>query len=332
MGVGIAGKRLPLRMTSVIQVNHLTKWYGPTRAVDDLSFDIPAGQIVGFLGPNGAGKSTTLRMLTGYIPPTAGSASIDGYDVTTQSAKARACIGYLPESTPLYTEMRVSEYLHYRGRLMKMRRTERVQRIEEVTERCGLAHNRRRVIGHLSKGNRQRVGIAQALLHQPQVMILDEPTAGLDPNQTTEVRKLIGELKHDHTVILSSHILPEVEKIVDRVLIIASGRIVAEGTPQELRRSTDRGADVVIEVKAAAEALGKAINGMELVESVQTETLGEWARATITPRQDAEVREALGQVCLTNGWAVRELRDESGSLEQFFIQITAAQAGADAAA
>jgi len=316
----------------VIEVNHLTKWYGPTRAVDDLSFEIPAGQIVGFLGPNGAGKSTTLRMLTGYIPPTSGSASIDGFNVTTQSAQARSCMGYLPESTPLYTEMRVTEYLHYRGKLMKMSRSERNQRIEEVTERCGLAHNRRRIIGHLSKGNRQRVGIAQALLHNPPVLILDEPTAGLDPNQTTEVRKLIGELKQDHTVILSSHILPEIEKVADRVLIIASGRVVAEGAPEELRRSTERGADVVIEAKASAEALAKAVSALDAVASVETEPLGEWARVTITPRDDASVREAVGQLCLTNGWAVRELRDESASLEQFFVQITAAQAGAADAA
>jgi len=316
----------------VIEVNHLTKWYGPTRAVDDLSFEIPAGQIVGFLGPNGAGKSTTLRMLTGFIPPTSGSASIDGFNVTTQSAQARSCIGYLPESTPLYTEMRVSEYLHYRGKLMQMPRAERSKRIEEVTDRCGLAHNRRRVIGHLSKGNRQRVGIAQALLHNPPVLILDEPTSGLDPNQTTEVRKLIGELKQDHTVLLSSHILPEVEKIADRVLIIASGRIVAEGAPDELRKSTERGADVVMEAKASPEALAKAVSGMEQVESVETEALGEWARITITPKGEGSLREPLGQLCLTNGWAVRELRDESASLEQFFVQITAAQAGAADAA
>ena len=221
----------------MIETQSLVKWYGPTLAVDRVSFKIEPGEIVGFLGPNGAGKTTTIRILTGYLPPTSGTATIAGHDVLTASEQARAKLGYLPESTPLYTEMRVAEYLHYRGRLMQMDRKTRQHRIDTVCDRCGLGHAKRRVIGHLSKGNRQRVGIAQALLHEPPVLVLDEPTAGLDPNQIGEVRKLISELRGQHTILLSSHILPEVEKTADRVMIIAQGRIVADGTPEALRRN-----------------------------------------------------------------------------------------------
>ena len=196
----------------MIEVQNLVKWYGSTLAVDHLNFTIPHGQIVGFLGPNGAGKSTTLRILTGYLPATTGRVSIDGHDVFNQSLAVRSKIGYLPENTPLYPEMRVEEYLHYRGQLQEMDRSTRLKRIDIVCDRCGLTAVRRRLIGQLSRGNRQRVGLAQALLHDPPVLVLDEPTAGLDPNQITHVRKLIAELRNQHTIILSTHILPEVEK------------------------------------------------------------------------------------------------------------------------
>ncbi|MEX1017485.1 MAG: ABC transporter ATP-binding protein, partial [Phycisphaeraceae bacterium] len=265
----------------MIEAAKLTKWYGPTRAIDELTFAIPKGQIVGFLGPNGAGKSTTLRILTGYLPPTAGTATIAGHDIHTASAAARRQIGYLPESTPLYPEMRVEEYLHYRGRLMGMDRKQRHERVAVVCERCGLAHNRRRVIGHLSKGNRQRVGIAQALLHEPPVLILDEPTAGLDPVQIGEVRKLIEELRGQHTVLLSSHILPEVEKSADRVIIIAGGRIVAQGTPDELRQKVRAGGPIILEAKADAKALAASLQQLKQVAKVETEAINGWCRATV---------------------------------------------------
>jgi ABC-2 type transport system ATP-binding protein len=309
----------------MIDVQSLVKWYGPTRAVDNISFNIPAGQIVGFLGPNGAGKSTTLRMLTGYIPPTSGSASIAGHNVVTDSEGARSKIGYLPESTPLYTEMRVEEYLHYRGRLMSMPRALRNSRIDTLCDRCGLAANRRRLIGQLSKGNRQRVGLAQALLHEPQVLILDEPTAGLDPNQITEVRKLISELRGKHTIILSTHILPEVERTADRVLIIAGGRIVAQGTPDELRKSVATGARVVVELWAEPSEAANAIKAIEAVRDVETSSHEGWCRAVVTPRGNRDVREAIAKLCMTRGWVVREMRFETATLEQFFIQITATQ-------
>ncbi len=309
----------------MIEVENLVKWYGPTRAVDHISFSIPAGTIVGFLGPNGAGKTTTLRMMTGFLPPTAGRITIDNADVLTQSNQARAKVGYLPENTPLYPEMRVEEFLHYRGKLFGMDRPTRRQRIDVVCDRCGLGAVRRRIVGQLSRGNRQRVGLAQAMLHDPPVLILDEPTASLDPNQIGEVRRLIGELRGQHTIVLSTHILPEVEKTVDNVLIIAAGRIVAEGTPDELRHQVGQGASVVLEVKTSPESIQRALHSLEGVRDIETTNDNGWTRAVVTHKPGQDVREALGQAVATNGWAIREMRNQTGSLEQFFIEITARQ-------
>ncbi len=309
----------------MIEANHLVKWYGPTRAVDDLSLSIPSGQIVGFLGPNGAGKSTTLRILTGYVPPTSGTASIAGHNVLTDSEAARANIGYLPESTPLYPEMRVDEYLHYRGRLYGMTRSERNNRIKVVCDRCGLSKIRHRVVGQLSKGNKQRVGLAQALLHEPKVLILDEPTIGLDPNQIGEVRKLISELRGKHTIMLSTHILPEVEKTADRVMIIAGGRIVAEGSPDELRKNVTSGGSVLVEVKADANAVEHTLKQLDCVKRVEADSQGGWTRAVISPKGPADIREQVGQALLGRQFLIREMRYQTASLEEFFVQITATQ-------
>jgi len=306
----------------MIDVQHLVKWYGPTRAIDDLTFAIPKGQIVGFLGPNGAGKSTTLRILTGYLPPTSGRATIDGHDVLTDSLAVRQRIGYMPESTPLYAEMRVEEYLHYRGQLYAMPRALRRQRIDMLCDRCGLTQVRRRPIGHLSKGNRQRVGLAMALIHDPPVLILDEPTAGLDPNQIGHVRQLISELGDKHTIILSTHILPEVEKTADRVLIIAGGRIVAQGTPDELRQNVASRGRMVVEVRAAHEAVQRAIQSIPGIKRVEARQHEDWCHAIVTPNDGQDVREPLARALHQNQWIVRELRHESASLEQFFVQIT----------
>ena len=314
----------------MIDVKNLVKWYGPTLAVDNLNFHIPQGAIVGFLGPNGAGKTTTLRMLTGYLPPTSGSATIAGIDVATNSTEARAKLGYLPESTPLYLEMRVEEYLHFRGKLYHMPRDLRNKRIGYVCDVCGLTHNRRRLIGQLSKGNRQRVGIAQALLHDPPVLILDEPTAGLDPNQISQVRKLISDLKGKHTVLLSTHILPEIEKTADQIIIIAGGKIVAKGTPDELRQKVSHGARVLIEAKAPQTPLRDALARLEKVVSVEIAPLTDagWARVIVTPKANVDARTDIGNALLENGWPVREMRFETASLEQFFVQITAQQSQA----
>ena len=313
----------------MIEVQNLVKWYGPTLAVDDLNFSIPHGQIVGFLGPNGAGKSTTLRILTGYLPATSGSVSIDGHDVGDDSLAVRRKVGYLPENTPLYPEMRVEEYLDYRGKLQKMDRTTRRGRIDLVCDRCGLAQVRRRLIGQLSRGNRQRVGLAQSLLHDPPVLILDEPTAGLDPQQIKHVRKLIGELRGQHTVLLSTHILSEVEKTADRVMIIAGGKMVADDTPDELRRSVASGSRILVDIKADGDITAASVTGVfeqvEGVSNVEVIQRDGWCHAVVTPKDGSDAREALGQAIQSNRWLVREIRHESASLEQFFVEITARQ-------
>ena len=312
----------------MIEAKQLTKWYGPTRAIEGVNFSVEPGQIVGFLGRNGAGKSTTLRILTGYLPPTSGTASIAGHDVLTDAEASRGKLGYLPESTPLYPEMRVEEYLHYRGQLMGMPRGKRRERINVVCDRCGLAQVRRRLIGALSKGNRQRVGIAQALLHEPPVLILDEPTSGLDPNQITEIRKLIDELRGKHTILLSSHILSEVQRTVDRVIIIAGGTVLADGHPDELRRSAATGGRIIVEAKAEPGQVVNAVRGLDGVTDVQAERVpgvgsaDGWARAVVTPRGHRDIRETVGRALFERGYTIREMRYETASLEEYFVQIT----------
>ena len=310
----------------MIDVQNLVKWYGPTLAIDHVSFEIDAGQVVGFLGPNGAGKSTTLRILTGFIPATSGMAKIAGYDVLTQSLAVRAKIGYLPEQNPLYPEMRVDEYLHYRGRLYQMDRALRVKRIAEVCDSCGLSGMQRRLIGHLSKGNRQRVGLAQSLLHAPPLLILDEPTAGLDPTQVTHFRQLIRDLSGQHTVLLSTHILSEVEKTADHVLVIAGGSIVAQGTPQELRRRVSSNmAQLLIEIKAPADEATQVLDKIEAVANVTATMNDGWCQAVVEPRDGQDVRESVGMAIAARQWPVREMRQDTASLEQFFLEITAKQ-------
>lgn len=308
----------------MIHVRELVKYYGPRLAVDHINLDVENGQILGILGHNGAGKTTTLRMLTGFLPPSSGSASVNGHDVFTESDQVRRSIGYLPESTPLYMEMRVREQLHYFGRLHGLDRRTRNQRIDDLTEACGLQAIVNRPIGQLSRGNRQRVGIAQAMLHDPPVLILDEPTAGLDPSQITEVRKLIRQLGQRKTILLSTHILPEVEKTCDRVVIIANGRIAAEGTPDELRSRVRAASRVLVEVQASAEDVQRVLSAVPSVRAVQIAQANGWVQAAVTADDNAtgDVREQLGDAVLKQRWRLREMRPETASLEEYFIQIT----------
>jgi ABC-2 type transport system ATP-binding protein len=317
----------------VISVSELTKLYGQHVAVDHISFDVAKGQIVGFLGPNGAGKSTTLRMLTCFFPPTSGGATVNGFDIFHESEDVRQSIGYLPENVPLYMEMRVEEYLDYRGRLRGMKRTDRKQRIDYVIDRCWLTTVRRRVIGQLSKGYRQRVGLADSLLHNPPVLILDEPTVGLDPTQIRETRKLMRELGGQHTVILSTHILPEVEAVCDRAIIIAGGRIVAQGSPEELRASRRLTARVLIECRGPAQKVKSVLAGLTGVAEVElldgadgTPVADEFVRAAVRPSDTQDVREAVSRAINQQGWPLREIRLEHATLEEFFVQVTAGQA------
>jgi ABC-2 type transport system ATP-binding protein len=314
---------------AMISVSELTKVFGQTLAVDRISFQVPKGQIVGFLGPNGAGKSTTLRMLTCYLPPTSGGASVNGFDIFHESEKVRENLGYLPENVPLYTEMKVEEYLDFRGQLRKMERTMRRQRIDYVVDRCWLKDVRRRTIGHLSKGFRQRVGLADALLHNPPVMILDEPTVGLDPAQIIETRKLIKNLGGDHTVMLSTHILPEVEQVCDRAIVIAGGRIVAQGSPDELRASRRMQARVLVECRGPArevEAALSRVSGVSKVEVISANGEEKYVTAAVRPKEAYDVREECARTVIQHGWPLREIRLEHATLEEFFVQVTASQA------
>ena len=314
---------------TVISVSQLTKAYGSHLAVDHISFDVPQGQIVGFLGPNGAGKSTTIRMLACYLPPTSGGATVNGFDIFKQSEQVRQSLGYLPESNSLYTEMRVEEYLDFRGRLRKMPRAERKKRIDYVLGRCWLSDRRRTVIAHLSKGYRQRVGLADALLHNPAVIILDEPTVGLDPTQIRETRKLIRDLAGEHTVMLSTHILPEVEAVCDRAVIIARGTIVAQGTPDELRHSRQMQARVLVECKGPPTDVENTLARVAGVSRVEILGNGEYTTAALRPTDGRDVREEVARTVLQHGWPLREIRLEAATLEEFFVQVTANQAAGE---
>ena len=313
----------------MISVSNLTKVYGSVLAVDRVSFEVGKGQVVGFLGPNGAGKSTTIRMLACYLPPTSGGATVNGFDIFHQSEKVRESLGYLPENCPLYTEMRVEEYLEFRGRLRKLDRQTRKTRIDYVIERCWLKAVRRRPIGHLSKGYRQRVGLADSLLHNPAVLILDEPTVGLDPTQIIESRKLIKELGGQHTILLSTHILPEVEAVCDRAIIIAGGRIAAQGSPDELRSSRRASARVLVECKALGtevQSVLSRLKGVVDVEILDGQGKNGYLTAALRQKEGSDVREEAVKTVVQQGWPLREVRLEHATLEEFFVQVTANQA------
>ncbi len=312
----------------MIEVRQLVKSYGPTLAVAGIDLDVAAGRIVGILGPNGAGKTTTLRILTCFMPATSGTAKVNGHDVFRESAQVRQCIGYLPENTPLYPEMRVDEHLHYFGRLYGMKRATRVRRINELTDRCGLGQIRRRLVGQLSKGNRQRVGLAQAMLHEPKLLVLDEPTIGLDPTQITEVRRLIAELGEEKTILLSTHILPEVERTCDDVVIIHQGRIAAQGTPDQLKARLRSRGRTRVELKANPVEVKKALSEVDGVGAVATTARDGWCIATIDAEdEERDIRPAVASAVMNRGWQLRELRHDSPSLEEFFIRVTSAPAG-----
>ena len=308
----------------MISVQGLTKRYVDTRAVEDLSLEVKEGEVLGFLGPNGAGKTTTIRMLTGYLRPTSGTARVAGFDVVDDSLEVRRRIGYLPENIPLYPEMRVEEYLQYRAALKRVPRGERRASVDRAVELCGLKEERRRLIGTLSRGFRQRVGLADALVHRPPILILDEPTVGLDPNQIREVRELIRDLGKDHTVLLSTHILPEVEMICGRVAIIHHGRLVAEGTPERLRQQLEGGGHVVVEVRGAGEA-ADALAALEKVAGVTAVALRRRApdlELDLTVGGDTDPREAIFRLAVERGWVLLGLRRDAASLEDIFARLT----------
>jgi len=309
----------------MIQVKNLTKCYGARVAVNNISFHVHEGEIVGFLGPNGAGKTTTLRILTCFIPATSGSARVAGFDVFAESMKVREHIGYMPESVPLYPEMRVREYLDFRAKLRGIAKADRAKTIARAAERCRLTEFIDRPIGQLSKGMKQRVGLAEAVMHEPKVLILDEPTIGLDPTQIRETRALIKELGERHTIILSSHILPEVEAVCGRTIIIANGQIVASGSPAELRERIAGSSRLIVEVQGPRDAVTNAVQAVSGVNRVETAPVDGWLRLTIEVAEGQDPRQQIVQSITSKHWPLREIRRETGSLEEFFVQITAKQ-------
>ncbi|MCA1962745.1 MAG: ABC transporter ATP-binding protein [Prosthecobacter sp.] len=308
----------------MIDVQDLTKQYAGRLAVDGLTFHIEPGQIVGFLGPNGAGKSTTMRILSGYMPPTRGRATVNGYDVFHQSLEVRRSIGYMPETAPLYTEMRVKEYLRFRAELKGLSGRALSQRLAEVMDLCMIADVRRRLIGHLSKGYRQRVALADALLHKPPLLILDEPTNGLDPMQIRQVREILLGLKPTHTILLSTHILQEVEAVCDRVLMIHQGRLLAHDTPEMLTRRLRAATLVQIEVQAADKAL---LAKLEALPNIRKATLdhedGGWKKISLRVEARQDVREAVMELATAQQWKVREIYRQMPTLEDVFVELAA---------
>ncbi len=307
----------------MIEVERLTKRYGPTRAVTDVSFRVEKGEVLGFLGPNGAGKTTTMRVITGYIPPTEGTVRVAGFDVVDQPLEVKRRIGYLPETPPLYPDMVVSEYLAFVGRIKGVPRADLKNRINEVSEKCAIADVREKQTGHLSKGYRQRVGLAQAMIHNPEVLVLDEPTAGLDPKQIIETRELIKGLAGQHTVVLSTHILPEVSKTCERVVVISGGKVVAVGKPDELTRRLQGFETVLLmaegpsgEIKERLERVG----GVSLVE--QHETSDGRATFEIHAAKEQDVRAELARAVVESQWKLLELRSSGMSLEDIFLKLT----------
>ena len=307
----------------MIVARRLSKRFGRFHAVDSVDFEIPRGQVVGFLGPNGAGKTTTIRLIVGYLRPTGGVVRVDGLDVATDGRRVRQRIGYLPESAPLYGEMRVSEYLKFRARLFGLERARRGPAIELALRRCRLSDVASRPIDQLSRGYRQRVGLAAALLHEPEVLILDEPMVGLDPSQILEVRKLIRELAGRHTILLSTHILPEAQQTCDRIIMMARGRIRAAGTIDELRSLASRGNRYTVETDAPkAGAVLTELRGVARVEALGSD--GRWARLVVTSVDDAiDPREPIFRALAERGGVVRELHGERPSLEHLFLEMLA---------
>ena len=305
----------------MIEVQSLTKRYATQAAVSDVTFSVARGEIVGFLGPNGAGKTTTMRVLTGFLPPSEGTARVAGHDIVTQSRQARANLGYLPESAALYPEMRVREYLAYRARLEGLTGPDVASRVNAIIGKCLLEEVADRRVENLSRGYRQRTALAGALVHEPPVLILDEPTVGLDPTQIIKIREMIRSLGRERAVLLSTHILPEVDAVCDRVLIIDRGRIVAEGTPQDLRRRLAGRPVVRAAFRGAVDARG-AVGALPGVVGVEESAADGETRLRVECAEGADLSEEIFHIAVARGWVLRELTRESLSLEDVFVRLT----------
>jgi ABC-type multidrug transport system, ATPase component len=316
-----------------IAVRNLTKYYDTEKAVNDISFDVKTGEILGFLGPNGAGKTTTMKIITCYMPPTSGSVEVEGFDIAEHSFEVRKKIGYLPEMNPLYLDMNVLEYLEYSARLHGLKDGLLKSRLKEMIDVCGIATVRHKDIGELSKGFRQRVGLAQAMIHDPEVLILDEPTSGLDPNQIVEIRNLIRQLGRAKTVVLSTHILTEVQATCDRVIIINDGGIVADGTLEQLQQDFRGSEKISLELKLPA---GKIVNAMtdmypKFKEISQVESVeyggqeGDLHKFSIHTVKGSDIREEIFRHAVSEGWVLMEMSRKATSLEEVFRKLTTSE-------
>lgn len=310
-----------------ITVRNLTKLYGEQKAIDDISFDVKTGEILGFLGPNGAGKTTTMKIITCYLPPSSGTVEVDGLDNHEHSFEVRRKIGYLPEMNPLYFDMNVLEYLEYSARLHGLRQDHMQHRIKEMSHVCGLEDVRHKDIGELSKGYRQRVGLAQAMIHEPDVLILDEPTSGLDPNQIVEIRNLIKQLGRAKTVVLSTHILSEVQATCNRVLIINEGKIVADGTPEQLQAEFRGAESLSLEVRTGStdpvnQILPKLRSITGVTQAVLATNQGGTTRFELHADKGMDLREPAFRLAVSEGWVILELHRKTTSLEDVFHKLT----------
>ena len=317
----------------MIEVRNLSKTYGDVTAVEDVSFIAEKGEILGFLGPNGAGKTTTMRVLTCYLPPSSGSAIVDGFDVVEESMEVRRRIGYLPEFPPLYADMTVSSYLTFVAKIKGVPSAQLKSRMDEAMEKTGIAHQRNNVIGHLSKGYRQRVGLAQALVHNPSVLILDEPTVGLDPWQIIEIRETIKALRGEHTIILCTHILPEVSMTCDKIVIISEGCIVGEGTPESLMSQLKEGEVLRAQIAGPSDEIRELLSGIDgVLDVVDDDTAapkdGDEQAYIVTAAPGHDIRDLVAKRIVDGGHGLRELRGLEMDLEDIFLQLTTQEAEA----
>jgi len=308
----------------MIHIQNVSKHYGPLKAVDDITFEVKTGEILGFLGPNAAGKTTTMKMITCFMPPTSGTIEVEKYNVFNDSLEIRRMIGYMPEDNPLYPDMNVTEYLLFVAELRGIAAAERTSRLKRIVELCGVGDVLHQDIGELSKGYRQRVGLARTMVHDPEILVLDEPTAGLDPNQIVEIRNLIREVGKEKTVILSTHILPEVQATCDRVVIIHRGKLVADGTPEELQSSFQGQELVHLVLKApgndVAETLG-SVENVTKVDEKEAESPG-CRRFAVEVGKGTDIRETLFHLAVDRKWTILEMRREQASLENIFRELT----------
>jgi ABC-2 type transport system ATP-binding protein len=307
----------------MIEVSDLTKRYAGHTALSNISFSVKRGEIVGLLGPNGAGKTTTMRILSGYLPATSGTVRVSNLDVFHNADEVRRRIGYMPENNPLHLEMRVREYLKFRARLKGLSRQQCRERVDVVMEQCSLTDVSRRIIGQLSKGFKQRVGLADALVHEPELIILDEPTIGLDPNQIRAVRQLIKSLAVSHTVLISTHILPEAEMTCNRMLIMYEGKILAADTPRNLQRLMSSHSQIVAEIAAPEEDLRACWSQIPEIEQIDVSAVeGDFFRCALTPRDGLDLRPVVFELVSKRGWILRELTRNHHSLEDIYVQVT----------